>query len=319
MNVQQIPGTKTSLQQCILVRHQPFVHISFLTATPQTATPQQHKTLRMRVTAWLVLRGQCMQDIPFRVKLTEDPNQLNCSTAHLLIIICQELAGLKEESQSNIPETSPAVIHFPQCNQHSYHKTGQIKNQDESNLPFYSLVFPSLIRQTSPNQVNQACVVKLQNYLYYVGRMKCESAVELIWYRLQLHSFTDITNTSWVLSNERGFKTSGLCKTLWLWLPDDRNDFITLSPSHDHLPNKQYIIKHICLSAFKHHGCKIPFYFHCYRTTRNTGNLSAKYSTSAQYPPPHKIHCQRIQKERYANKYKTNTRFYLTINSLLQL
>lgn len=124
-----------------------------------------------------------MQNIPFRVKLTEDPNQLNCSTAHLLIIICQELAGLKEESQSNIPETSPAELSFTSHSVISILTTkqlGQIKNQDESNLPFYSLVFPSLIRQTSPDQVNQARVVKLQNCLYYVGRMKCESAVELI-------------------------------------------------------------------------------------------------------------------------------------------
>lgn len=74
-----------------------------------------------------------MQDIPFRVKLTEDPNQLNCSTAHLLIIICQELAGLKEESQSNIPETSPAELSFTSHSVISILTTkqlGQIKNQD---------------------------------------------------------------------------------------------------------------------------------------------------------------------------------------------
>lgn len=72
-----------------------------------------------------------------------------------------------------------------------------------------------------------------------------------------------------------------------------------------------------CFSAFKHNGCKITFYFHCYTTTRNMCYLSIKHSSSAQCPPPHKTHCQRTRRERCADKYKTNTRFYLTINRLL--
>lgn len=91
-----------------------------------------------------------------------------------------------------------AVTHCPQCNQNPYHKTGQMKNQAEPSVPCYSLVFPGLIRQTSRNQVHQAHAVKAQNCLHYAGRMKCESAIQVMWYSLQLHSLTDTTNTGFM-------------------------------------------------------------------------------------------------------------------------
>lgn len=130
---------KLHSDQRILIRYQQFVHV-FLTATPAT---YQHKPFRIRIVT--------IQYIPFRVKLTEDPNQLNGSAAHLLVIICQQLAGLKEDSQPNISKISPFELPFTSHRRFrifTINQPGQIKK--------LSLLLPTISRfdQTSPKKVN---------------------------------------------------------------------------------------------------------------------------------------------------------------------